>query len=889
MKLTAKKSESARRSKFLPLSFLWIILSLFISSVAVAQTSKFTFNQTHLSEAMIQVSKAMNFKVSFDAEAMSKYTVSGNFGAKNPEQILTELLQNTGFRADKRFGNYLIIQATPEIQTEKKPLFCRVSGLVTDSKSGEQLPYAALSLPNQNLMLATTVNGTFNFRIPAVQSLRIVVQYLGFQPVDSLINLSDTTVILKFGMKQKSTELDPIQVRKAKMQMIAQNKEVSHSTINPVGFVNLPNLGETDIFRTIQMLPGIGYAEGSSGLNIRGGTPDQNLVLFDGFTLYNLDHFFGTFSSINPNIVKDIQIYKGGFDSRYGERLSGIIDITGKTGNKYQPKVSGGVNLISANLTAEIPFTEKLRLVVGGRRSYADIYSTFLVNSMLENRVEDVSSVSETNSVVQLEPGFYFYDYNAKLTFSKNEREKMSVSAFGGRDFLASSGEGKIKQAFSSTDNDANWGNYGFSYSWIKQWREKFFSNLQIGYSGYQNEYTEQTTVTTKKGKNTTTSLFDTFEQNDLVDFSASLRNQLNLGLKNALDFGFQTKYNEFAYLKDAGTDAYYSDIANSSWLYSSFLQFNSQSIKNLNLKLGGRASRYNLSGKFYYEPRFSLSYRIGEWVNLKLATGRYFQFLGKVTPTQTYGYNRDFWVIADDDKHPVLSADHFIGGATLNFKRLSFDAEFYYKTFDGLQLFLYIPPYQKNVSPDKFVPPGQARKVQLPSKFITGEGVASGIDLLLKYESQRFTSWIAYSYSKAVRNFAEINYNEDIPAPFGKEHELKWTNLFGWKRWNFASTWIYSSGQSYIKNQTVDKTLTAIFTHEELPDFQRLDLSANYNIEMGKVRMKLGMSVINVLNQENYNDIYSRDFNFDTTTFNETTYVRSLGITPNFFISFQY
>ena len=110
--------------------------------------------------------------------------------------------------------------------------------------------------------------------------------------------------------------------------MIDQNKETSHSTINPVGFVNLPNMGETDIFRTIQMLPGIGYTEGSSGLNIRGVTPDQNLVLFDGFTLYNLDHFFGTFSSINPNVVKDIQIYKGGFDSRYGERLSGIIDIT---------------------------------------------------------------------------------------------------------------------------------------------------------------------------------------------------------------------------------------------------------------------------------------------------------------------------------------------------------------------------------------------------------------------------------------------------------------------------------------------------------------------------------------------------------------------------------
>lgn len=889
MKLRIKKSVLNQRSKLvLPLCILLFTLFLFQPSILQGQSSRFKFSQTNLSEALLQVSKTLNFKVSFDADAMSKHAVSGNFSAKNPEQILTELLKNTGYRAEKRFGNYLIIQASPQPLIPETPHFYRISGLVLDRVSGEQLPYASVALPNQNLMLATSLNGTFNLRIPAALSVRIVVQYLGYQPVDSLINLKDSIAVLTFKMRQKNMELEPIQVRKAKMQMIAQNKEVSHSTINPVGFVNLPNMGETDIFRTIQMLPGIGYAEGSSGLNIRGGTPDQNLVLFDGFTLYNLDHFFGTFSSINPNVVKDIQIYKGGFDSRYGERLSGIIDITGKTGNKYSPKINGGVNLISGNLTAEIPFSEKLTLVAGGRRSYADIYSSYLVKDMLENHVEDLNATGET-SVVKLEPGFYFYDYNAKLTFSNSEREKMSVSAYGGKDFLASSGEGKIKQSYSATDNDANWGNYGFSYSWIKQWRKKFFSNLQVGYSGYQNKYTEQTTVTTKKGKNTTTNLFDTFEQNDLVDFSASLRNQLTLGLKNSVDFGLQTKYNGFTYLKNAGTDAYYSDIANSSWLNSSFLQFNTQAIKNLNLKLGGRISHYNLSAKLFYEPRFSASYRIGDVVNLKLATGKYYQFLGKVAPTQSYGYNRDFWVIADDTKHPVLSSNHYIAGTTFTYKRLSLDAEFYYKTLDGLQLFLYIPTFQKNVNPNGFTPPGQAKKIQLPGKFITGTGSATGIDLLLKYESNRFTSWLAYSHSKAVRNFAEINYNEEIPAPFDKTHEIKWNNLVTLGKWNFSGTWIYSSGQPYVQNQTVDETLTAVFTYNYLPDFKRLDLAANYNLLIRKVKIKLGMSVINVLNQENFNDIYSRDFNFDTTTFNETTYVRSLGITPNFFISFQY
>lgn len=887
--METKSGSNQRKSSDKYFIFLFLCLFfIFHFSSGFAQSSSFSFSQTNLSDALVQVSQTMNFKVAFDSKALAKHQVSGTFQAKTPEEILTGLLKNTGYIAEKKFGNYLIIPTSPE-KVVQNLTFYRISGLVTDRISGEQLPHAGIFLPGQNLFLTSSTNGTFTFRIPAAKSVQIRIQYIGYQAVDSTLILSDTTVVFTFRMKQKNMELAPFQVRKVRLKMIDQNKEASHSTINPVGFVNLPNMGETDIFRTIQMLPGVGYAEGSSGLNIRGGTPDQNLVLFDGFTLYNLDHFFGTFSSINPNVVKDIQIYKGGFDSRYGERLSGIIDITGKTGNKYSPKIYGGLNLISGNLTAELPFSEKLTLVVAGRRSYADIYSSYLVDAMLENQVDATNSPSRPSSIVQLKPGFYFYDYNAKLTFSKSEQEKMSVSVFGGKDFLASVGEGKIKQSYSKTSNDANWGNYGFSLSWIRQWRENFFSNLQVGYSGYQNQYSEQTEVTTQKGKKITTDLFDTYEQNELNDFSASLRNEFAIGLKNSLDFGFQTKYNEFTYLKNAGTDAYYSDIANSSLLYSTFLQFNTQRIKNLTVKLGGRINGYNLSEKLYYEPRLSANYRIGDWANLKVATGRYYQFLSKVAPTQSYGYNRDFWVIADDDNHPVLSSDHFIAGTTLTYNRLSLDAEFYYKTSNGLQLFLYIPPFQKNVDPSKFIPPGQAKKIQLPSKFITGAGSATGIDLLLKYESSRFTSWIAYSQSKAVRNFAEINHNEDIPAPFDKAREFKWANLLTLGKWSFSGTWIYSTGQPYVQNQTVDKTLTAVFTYNRLPDFKRLDLAANYNLQIQKVRIKLGMSVINVLNQENYNDIYSRDFNFDTTTFNETTYVRSLGISPNFFISFQY
>ena len=375
MRTETKSALKLRRTNFLPV--LTVFLILYTSSFSFGQSPSFNFQNTVLSDALEQVSKTLNIKVAFDSEAMFGYHVSGTYTGQTPEVILTGLLKNTGYRAEVKFGNYLIIPIRTDIPIQSHS-FGRILGLVTDQSSGEQLPHASIYLPEQNLFLTTSVNGTFAFRIATTKSLRLNIQYLGYQSVDTTFSINDTSAVLTFRMKQKNMELGIVQIQKARVKMIDQSKEAGQSTVNMIGFVNLPNLGENDVFRTIQLLPGIGYSENSSGLNIRGGTADQNLVLFDGFTLYNLDHFFGTFSSINPNVVKDIQIYKGGFDSRYGERTSGIIDITGKTGNKYSPKIIAGLNLVSGNLTAELPITRKLTLVVAGRRSYADIYSSFM-------------------------------------------------------------------------------------------------------------------------------------------------------------------------------------------------------------------------------------------------------------------------------------------------------------------------------------------------------------------------------------------------------------------------------------------------------------------------------------------------------------------------------
>jgi len=262
-----KSGLNQRKSSNCFLFLFLCLIFIFHFSVSFAQSSSFTFNQTNLSDALVQVSQTMNFKLAFDSKALAKHQVSGTYKANTPDEILVILLKNTGYVAEKRFGNYLIIPAPPEKLVTNRS-FCRVSGLITDQVSGEQLPHAGIFLPGQNLFLSSSTNGTFAFRIPATKSIQIRIQYIGYQPVDSMLFLSDTTAVFTFRMKQKNMELAPFQVRKTRLKMIDQNKEAGQSSINAVGFVNLPNMGESDIFRIIQLLPGVGYAEGSSGLNI---------------------------------------------------------------------------------------------------------------------------------------------------------------------------------------------------------------------------------------------------------------------------------------------------------------------------------------------------------------------------------------------------------------------------------------------------------------------------------------------------------------------------------------------------------------------------------------------------------------------------------------------
>ena len=874
--------------------YIIIILSLLFIGTSNAQTYSLTFNETTLSQALIQTSKQFGIKVAFDAEKLSSVTIDREVSADSPDEFIKELLAGSGFEFKFRYDRYLIVEKEAVISnTEAK---CQIVGSVSDKENGEHLPYASVILYNNHLLTSASESGSFCIKDVSSNPVHLMVSYIGYIPVDTTIIWNDPLLNIGIELRRRTKLLDTIFVNGNSIEMVELRNDVDFATtIDPARLIDLPVFAETDIFRSLQLLPGISYSENSSGLNIRGGTSDQNLVLFDGQTLYNLSHFYGAISAINPNVVKDLQVYKGGYDSRFGERVSGIIDITGKSGNQVKPTVYGDLNLLDGNITAEIPVTRRLTLIAAVRRSYSDIYATEFSNDLFKRNISSMRGDS-SSLVNQTKPSFNFYDYNAKLTYRINNLESFAVSIYGGKDHFYNS-YGRDSRRFNIYSTDSNtWSNYGISATWIRQWNESFHSNLQMGTSGYSNDYSNTTSIDhTGSGNNfprflpDTVNIFNTYNQNQLSDIYISLRNNYKLTNRNEFNFGLLLRNNNIYYHKDADRIYIYDNTKQSALTSTFYIQDRISLSDKLTIKPGFRFSYFTGAQKFFLEPRFSVNYKFSDIVSVRMATGRYFQVISQVLAQQETGYTKNFWVLADDSLHPEISSDHFIAGLTLVHGRFLFDAEAYFKTFNGIQEYIFISQYLKNSDFSDYFPgkDGEFNSFSPPSYYITGKGKSYGIDLLLRYKSRIYTSWVSFSIGRSLQLFPQINNGQVIPSTADQPYNVSWTNMVTLGKWNLGSTTLFSSGKPYIDFSQSSSYYPIERIYKRLPDYFRSDVSVNYNFSILKARFKTGATVYNIFNTQNYYDINNRKFDFENNSFSETTLIRSQSLSVNLFIHF--
>lgn len=798
-----------------------------------------------------------------------------------------------------------------------------LTGIVRNAKSGETLPAANVVVKGTSIGTATNVDGYFTLLNLPSKKFTLNVFYVGCHPMELEIDLDKIEGRLSIEMQPSNIEIKEVFVSAKAYKMIKATESVSTTRVSPIDLKTLPSFGQVDVFRSLQLLPGIsGTNESSSGLYVRGGTPDQNLVLLDGMTVYNVDHFYGFFSAFNADAIKDIQMFKGGYPAKYGGRISSVVDLTGKTGDPNKFHMSGGVNLLDAHTSIEIPLGGKGSILLAGRRSYTDFIESSLYNSIYDmlsnNQSEDAENISiapgggfgggrggggfgnfQQPQINTIRPTFYFYDLNGKITYRPTDKDNLSISFYSGKDNLFEDsetsrsiegrtiGENTIpgQNIYNLSDEDTDWGNQGVSFKWSRQWNPKFYSNLMGAYSHYFSNYMQRNfNQTYNLDSDTLMNNLSTgsLEDNDVNELTLRLDNEWQISNKHRLGFGLNLSHTNIKYnfLRDDTLSILNRD--ETGILTTLYAQDNWKVLPKLEINAGVRASHYDVTGKAYIEPRLSFKYAATEHFSLKGATGKYNQFVNRIINENVTEGSRDFWLIADNNLVDVQSSWHYIFGGSLENDMFLFDVETYYKSLNGLSEFSL--RYQRN-------------NIELNQLFFSGDGTAKGIEFLFQKKQGELTGWLSYTLAQVEHQFDGLNEGNPFPALHDQTHEFK--AVANWEphpKWRFSSTWVYGSGKPYTSPESqyqIDLLDGRQFSYisvgekngERLPAYHRMDIAAHYLFKIGNVDMDAGFSIFNLYNR---NNIWYREFDLSELPMivNDVTY---LGVTPNLSLNFSF
>ena len=686
-----------------------------------------------------------------------------------------------------------------------------------------------------------------------------------------------------------------------KEQLIQASTGVSRVGISPAALATLPSFGEKDIFRSLQLLPGIsGSNESSSGLYVRGGTPDQNLILFDGFTVYHVDHLFGFFSAFNSHAIKDVQLHKGGFDAQFGGRLSSVVELTGKDGSTERFNMGAGLSLLSLNSFVEAPFASgKGSFLVAGRRSFQSAFYSNIFDAFTESNAADAPPGPGGGrfGLQEVQPNSYFYDLNAKVTYRPTEEDRISISFFNGQDNLDNSRNldnssfggrfgGNLNFNFQSNNTDlTNWGNWGSSAKWSHRWSDRFYTNANLSYSNYYSERDRRNETTIDRGDSTITRTNGNYEYNDLKDVTFKVDNEYKLSRNNQLEFGFQTTFQDIIYEYTQNDTIQVLDRADEGWTSSLYIQDRITIQDRLILKGGLRASHYSVTDQMYLEPRFNFTYLLSDQMKMKGAWGKYYQFATRIVREDIQQGSRDFWLLANDQNVPISSSYHYILGTSFETGTWLFDVEGYYKTLDGLS------EYTTRLVSSGF---GPGRALNFEEFFYTGTGEAKGIEFLLQKKVGKFTGWIGYTLGEVLYDFEAFG-DEPFHANQDQTHELKIIGNYKLGRWTFGATFIYATGRpytaptGYYEVPLLDGTTADFFEVSDknglrLPAYHRFDLSATHDFNMGTSKASLGLSIFNLYNRSN---VWYKEYEVIEGELLETN-VSLLDFTPSLFFNWS-
>ncbi len=766
-----------------------------------------------------------------------------------------------------------------------------LSGKVSDVSSGETAFGASVYFKGTTLGTSTNEYGFYSITAPKGE-YDLIISYLGYADQNQHIVL-DKDQNIDFEITENSTQLDEVVIFSDESEHLDLRKpQMSVSKLNMATIKQTPVvLGEVDVLKSIQLLPGVtNNGEGTGGFNIRGGAADQNLVLLDEAVVYNTSHLLGFFSVFNPDAVKDVKLYKGGIPARFGGRVSSVLDIRQKDGNNKEFNLSGGIGVISSRLTAEGPLVkEKGSFLIAGRSSYAHLF---------------LKMAGEDNSAS-------FYDLNLKTNYNLSQNNRLFLSGYFGRDNFNFDGDFK-----------ANYGNLTGNLRWNHIFNDRLFSNVSLIYSKYDYQvildFDKLDWISDIKNYNVKYDL--KYFANDKVSFDFGVSgiyydfnpgevkptsddsaiNYLRLDQKRAVESG--------AYL-NVEQKLIGNLTAEYGLRYSAFYRLGGQSLNiyennqpvvyNDNL---GIYERGTVIGEIDYkkeddikrfdnlEPRVALSYQLNEASSVKASYNRIAQYIHLLSNTSSVS-PLDVWAPSGKFIKPQLADQYALGYfRNLRGNNISLEAEVYYKTVDNRIDYI-----------DGADLIGQNN---LETEILNGESRAYGLELLLRKNEGSFTGWIAYTLSKSEQKTLGgnaggkgINNGDWYNTSYDRTHDFSLTTNYKLnEKWSFGANMVFQTGRpvTYPNGQYEYEGLSIpSFSNrnaDRLTPYHRLDVSAIYTPNRKPDNRWKGewmFGIYNVYNRKNAASI-SFDQNKDTGA-NEATRTAIFGIVPSLTYNFKF
>ncbi|MCE7043890.1 TonB-dependent receptor [Dyadobacter sp. CY312] len=744
-----------------------------------------------------------------------------------------------------------------------------ISGYVKEAGSQEQLPGVNVYVTNTPYGAVTNTYGFYSLTIPKSDSVTISYSFVGYEKAerrallnrDLQINVLLSTITQLEEVTVSARRQEDYESRSAQMSQI----EIPISQIKKIPAF----FGEKDVLKVLQLMPGVQKGtEGQTGLYVRGGGPDQNLIILDDAVVYNANHLFGFFSIFNSDALRSVELTKGGFPARFGGRLSSVLEMNMKEGAKDKLHSEGGIGLISSRLTLEGPISKKSSFLVSGRRTYIDFFAKPLI------------AQQQKGDDSQVKPGYYFYDLNAKMNYDFGQKDKLYVSGYFGRDkFYANE-----KSSTSETRAGLDWGNATATLRWNHLLNQKLFvntsfifSNFNFGVSSYSKD------------------------DLDADEFSLRYDSRIrDLGIKTDFDFFPSTKHT----IKFGAQATFHKFVPSALAIAGSFIdtpieravkavntlesglyiEDTWQALDGLKMNAGFRLSSFQTETKNYVrpEPRFSAALRLARDFSFKASYAQMNQYVHLLSNTGL-GLPTDLWVPTTDRIAPQQSKQVALGLAKdLEKPGITLTLEGYYKVMDNILNY-------REGSSFLSITGENANELTWEDNVTSGKGWSYGTEFLIQKKTGKFSGWIGYTLSWTKWQFPELNFGKTFFPRYDRRHDLSVVGIYELnKRITLSATWVYGTGNAltlpvsrftgvtdnFYTNSSNGKTYTSWFGPRvneygeknsfRAEAFHRMDVAIQFHKKKKRHERTWEFGIYNLYNRRNP---FFYDISEDTTT----------------------